>query len=268
MGERGETGALPPNPHLGTNGPPDLPNFVYARNACVDNRGFKQACSSFYAPRKKMMGSRGRLAPGGAWGGAPNCIGQRPKQKKEISMARELVKVFCPVCRRETWQPGESENKQPCPHCGEMVRLRRTIRSVMAGESSLVLDGDESVGKDSGRDDLRFDLIPPGPLEYLVRAFGRNADSYGADNWKTGVPFTAAYSAMMSHVQEWRKGHDLDDETGLPHLALALFWIFALIWYGDNLPDLDDRGPGIGHESVITPAGSRSGVDWLRKAAW
>ena len=78
---------------------------------------------------------------------------------------------------------------------------------------------------DSGKP--RYDLIPVLSLEEVAKVLTYGADkyneSYDNENWRNVEHSQRRYySASQRHQAEVRKGNQLDDETGLHHLAHAI----------------------------------------------
>jgi hypothetical protein len=77
---------------------------------------------------------------------------------------------------------------------------------------------------DAGK--LRYDLVDPFALAWLVAALTYGVSKYAANNWRGFPPeeLREKYAAaMMRHFEAWRAGENDDAETGLPHLALMSF---------------------------------------------
>ena len=69
----------------------------------------------------------------------------------------------------------------------------------------------------------RYDLLPPAPVDNLVKVLTFGADKYAPDNWRhVDDANNRYYSALLRHVQAWRQGESLDSESNLPHLAHAM----------------------------------------------
>ena len=81
----------------------------------------------------------------------------------------------------------------------------------------------------------RFDLIPTEGLRRLADLYARGAEKYGDDNWKKGQPYSRAYASLFRHLIQWREGDRTED-----HIAAVVFNAFALIYYEENLPELND----------------------------
>jgi len=71
---------------------------------------------------------------------------------------------------------------------------------------------------DTGKPD--YSRIPAVALLDIVRVFDYGAGKYGANNWH-GLEPKRLYSAIMRHLEAWRMGSMLDDESGQQHLAHA-----------------------------------------------
>lgn len=82
---------------------------------------------------------------------------------------------------------------------------------------------------------LRYDLIPPEPLEAMASVLTHGAEKYAPDNWKQVPHAVERYqSAMWRHFQAWRKGETLDPDSGLPHLHHALCNLAFLVWFEEH----------------------------------
>lgn len=88
---------------------------------------------------------------------------------------------------------------------------------------------------------LRYDLLPADGLEDLVKVYTKGAEKYAPRNWELGMDWSKCYASLMRHVQEWAKGNDLDEETGLPHMAHAAWNAIALNVYFNRKIGTDDR---------------------------
>lgn len=81
----------------------------------------------------------------------------------------------------------------------------------------------------------RFDLIPTEGLRRLADLYARGAEKYGDDNWKKCQPLSRAYASLFRHMIQWREGDRTED-----HMAAVVFNAFALIYYEENLPEMND----------------------------
>lgn len=92
----------------------------------------------------------------------------------------------------------------------------------------------------------RFSLLPPYALEQIAKVFTYGAKKYtteeaGDYNWKKGLSWTKTCDSLERHLQAWKRGEDVDAESGLLHLAhLATNAMFLLEFYKVH-PQGDDR---------------------------
>lgn len=110
---------------------------------------------------------------------------------------------------------------QPCPECA-MTLLRSGIDDVEVVEPFMKFDGDK----------LRYDLLPPQPLEDLVAVLTQGARKYKPNNWRECNDLDRYIGALFRHIEAHRKGELRDKETGLPHLAHAMCNLVFLLELG------------------------------------
>jgi hypothetical protein len=87
----------------------------------------------------------------------------------------------------------------------------------------------------------RTDLIPPQPLLEVARVYTYGADKYGADNWRNAPSLRRYLAAAQRHVLAFQDGEDLDDESGLHHLAHAACNMLIMMTLLEHKPESDDR---------------------------
>jgi hypothetical protein len=109
-----------------------------------------------------------------------------------------------------------------------------------------------SSGGQKGVKLARFDLLPTGPLWSLAELYGKGAEKYADRNWEKGYEWSKSYAAAQRHMNLFWSGEyfdkheetcppDCNTHTGLPHLACAVFHMFALQEWHDTHPEFDDR---------------------------
>jgi len=64
---------------------------------------------------------------------------------------------------------------------------------------------------------------------------------YEDNNWQNGYDWSLSYSAGRRHLQAWRGGEDIDEETGSLHLIAFIWHCLCLTWFFDNKPEFDNR---------------------------
>lgn len=131
-------------------------------------------------------------------------------------------------------------------------------------------------GKKNDQGKLRFDLLPPMPLEELVFVYTLGSRKYADRNWEGGIKWGRVFAAMMRHSWAFWRGETFDreclnaecnDENGkhtyLPaeaaqnrgtacpkcgvggmrqyHLASVAWCALALLQYSETHTEFDDR---------------------------
>lgn len=100
---------------------------------------------------------------------------------------------------------------------------------------------------DTGK--LRFDLVPAIPLQSLVSVYTYGAGKYADRNWEKGIKYGRVFAAIMRHLWKWWAGEEVDEESGLPHLAHAAWGCLALLEFSRTKKEMDDRPKGeVNHE--------------------
>lgn len=77
----------------------------------------------------------------------------------------------------------------------------------------------------------RFELLPAAALQEIARVYAFGAKKYADHNWAKGYDWGLSIGALERHVAEFKKCNDLDDESGLHHLAHAAFHCLTLITF-------------------------------------
>ena len=76
-------------------------------------------------------------------------------------------------------------------------------------------------GIDGGEMKLRYDLMPPHALEGVVKVITYGAKKYAPNNWKY-VSKDRYIAAAYRHLEAYRKGEYLDEESKLEHIYHAM----------------------------------------------
>ena len=88
---------------------------------------------------------------------------------------------------------------------------------------------------------VRLGLIPPYATEEIGKVFTMGAEKYGAFNWMKGLPYMEVVDSMERHINEFKKGHDKDSESGLHHMAHVAVNAMFILEYANMQLKLDDR---------------------------
>lgn len=84
-------------------------------------------------------------------------------------------------------------------------------------------------------------LVNRRAIEEEARVMMFGLQKYGRDNWRGGMAFSRCIDAGLRHLHAFADGEDLDEETGLSHLAHARCCLAFLLEYLHTHPELDDR---------------------------
>lgn len=107
---------------------------------------------------------------------------------------------------------------QPCKNCQSAI-LKANIDKVVVVPTFLKFD----TGK------LRYDLVPPSAIKALASALTYGAKKYKPENWRNNEDKDRFIAATMRHFEDYRAGNIIDEESNLPHLALAMTNIAFLL---------------------------------------
>lgn len=88
--------------------------------------------------------------------------------------------------------------------------------------------GDQFVKHDSGK--TRYSLIPPECLSALAEHLTYGAEKYKTDNWKKVDDTARYYDALLRHLEQWRRGDQVDDQNKL-HLTAVFSNAMFLLWF-------------------------------------
>lgn len=87
---------------------------------------------------------------------------------------------------------------------------------------------------------LIFALGPDWPTQ-LASVFGWGASKYAPRNWELGYAWSWSYAALGRHLAAYVAGESVDPESGLSHLAHALWHIVVLLDFTVRHRGHDDR---------------------------
>lgn len=100
-------------------------------------------------------------------------------------------------------------------------------------------DTGDHLRKDDGK--LRFDLLPPEPIEALVGLYTTGSIKYSPRGWEEGMTWGRCFGALMRHAWKWLRGEDYDPETGAHHMIAVMWNAAALYTYHVRKIGTDDR---------------------------
>jgi len=86
----------------------------------------------------------------------------------------------------------------------------------------------EGVKNDNGK--LRYDLMPVLAEKEVTKVLTFGAAKYDDDNWrKVDNQKSRYYAAARRHMEAWREGDTMDDESKCHHLAHAICCLIFLM---------------------------------------
>ena len=125
-----------------------------------------------------------------------------------------------------------------CSYCVEGGTCMCGTNNDEAGKTALIVGIKHDAGK------LRYDLIPPLPLEEVARVYTLGATKYSDRNWEKGLSYSRLFGSLMRHAWTWWRGEKDDKENKHHHLSSVIFCALGLLHYELNLEKfkgLDDR---------------------------
>lgn len=92
-------------------------------------------------------------------------------------------------------------------------------------------------------DKLRYDLLSPYALEEVVKVYTFGAKKYYDRNWEKGLNYNRLLASMFRHIEAFRKGEDIDQDSNCHHMASVCFNAMAILhfWKTQTNNTLDDR---------------------------
>jgi hypothetical protein len=102
---------------------------------------------------------------------------------------------------------------------------------------------DPNTGGQKGQKPEMLGFVDPNALMDIARVAGMGATKYEQFNFTKGYKWSLSYNALLRHVFAFLAGEDLDEESGLPHLAHAAWHCLALLTFWRFKRGTDDRFP-------------------------
>lgn len=91
-----------------------------------------------------------------------------------------------------------------------------------------------------------LEQIPPQFMEGIAEVLKHGMKKYARLNWMRGMSWETVAGGMARHLSAFRRGEEMDPESGLPHLFHLACGTMFLAWYAhgpqqDEHRKLDDR---------------------------
>lgn len=87
----------------------------------------------------------------------------------------------------------------------------------------------------------RMDLLPYEAESQIAAVLAFGAAKYDDHNWKNGINYSRLIAAAKRHIGQYNSGIDVDEESGLSHIAHAAANLMFLLWMDQHRKDKDDR---------------------------
>jgi len=96
---------------------------------------------------------------------------------------------------------------------------------------------------------IRHDLLPAWALNELAKIYTMGAKKYAPNNWRRGMKWSRVLGSLKRHLNKMELGEDLDEESGLHHMAHVAWNAITLLEYYKIYPQGDDRN----HDYLTRP---------------
>jgi len=100
---------------------------------------------------------------------------------------------------------------------------------------------DAKTGGQKGQKLAQFSSLDPRSLLEVAKVAGFGARKYAHLNFTKGFDWNLAYDALQRHVHEFWAGNDIDEESGLPHMAHAAWQCLCLLTFSLRKRGTDNR---------------------------
>ena len=100
---------------------------------------------------------------------------------------------------------------------------------------------DPATGAQKGRKGAELGALDPRALLRVAEVAGFGARKYARFNFARGYAWSLSFDALQRHLLTWADGQEIDDESGLPHLAHAAWHCLALLTFAERDRGTDDR---------------------------
>jgi hypothetical protein len=123
-----------------------------------------------------------------------------------------------------------------CALCGQSFVTRLVPSAIKHDAGKLV---PSAIKHDAGKP--RWDLLPFDFMDDVAAVLAYGAKKYADRNWEKGMAWGRLLRASIGHLASWARGIELDEESGLPHLAHAACSVLMLGALVKRKVGTDDR---------------------------
>jgi len=141
------------------------------------------------------------------------------------------------------WTIEENERKEPPMTAPDWHAVQKAAGQIINGPAAASYP-DDNPKTALGEAKPKMSHTPTESIRLLGQVHSMGAAKYGAFNWREKtVSSTVYYDAAMRHLMAYFDGQDIDEESGLPHLAHVMACCSILLdardgdTLNDNRPD-------------------------------
>jgi hypothetical protein len=121
-----------------------------------------------------------------------------------------------------------------------MARARSAKRKIFSNEDEVIVTDPKTGGK-KGVKLAELSAIDPIARIRLAEVAGHGTRKYGRLNFARGYTYSQNLDALHRHVLAFEAGEYLDKDSGMPHLAHAMWHCAALMTFWERGIGTDDR---------------------------
>ena len=175
---------------------------------------------------------------------------------RERKAVQEAQTAFNDECRRILQGKKEEEARKAQAHLGGLrkeVEMRKLTVDPLPGtkEERERAITNQAEHKSTGKPPLA--ILPRAGLEGVAQVMAFGAKKYDLHNWRKGSSDIEFLNSTVRHIYKYLDGEDLDDESGLHHLAHATCdLMFILQWIADGILE-DKRYKRVVNRANISP---------------
>ena len=96
-------------------------------------------------------------------------------------------------------------------------------------------------GGEKGQKNVQLHCIPWEALEELGKVYAFGREKYADYNFRKGYDWSLSFDAMQRHLWAFWSHEDIDEESGLHHMAHAIWHGFTLLLFAKKGLGKDDR---------------------------
>lgn len=100
---------------------------------------------------------------------------------------------------------------------------------------------DPNTGGEKGQKQAQLGALDPITLLRIAEVAGFGMDKYARYNFMKGYAWSLSFDALERHLLQFWSGEDLDEESGLPHVAHAAWHCLTLLSFMMRERGTDDR---------------------------